>query len=201
VRRKKQDIDETQEFPAMDPSFFDPVASGPVEDEDDPEDFLPPPRKRLGKTTLVLCAIVLIGGGFLIGITVQKHHGTSSRSGTSRFGNFAARGGSANFSNFASGATAGLPNFGGSGSTGSADAGSGASSATGVPAVIGTITKVTDNSIVVKNFGGKEITVKLTDKTAVSNATPTAGLKSGQTVTVRGTTSNGTVTATAVSAK
>jgi hypothetical protein len=32
-----------------------------------------------------------------------------------------------------------------------------------VPAVIGTITKVTDNSIVVKNFGAKEITVKLTD--------------------------------------
>jgi hypothetical protein len=206
VRKKKRVIDETQELPVVDPSVFASVAAGDADDavvDEDPEDFLPPPRQRLGKTTLVLSAVVLLGGGVLVGIAVQKHHGTTARA-TSRFGNFSARNASGSFPGGGS-----FPNFGanaatngtGTANSGTGSTGTGSTSASGVPAVIGTIAKVTANTIVVKNFGGKEITVQLTDKTAVSNATPTSGLKAGETVTVQGTTSGGTVTATAVSAK
>jgi hypothetical protein len=194
----QRDIDTTQEIPAVDSTFF--ASDGTkIADDEDPEDFLPPPRTRLGKATLVLSAIVLIGGGFLIGVAVQKHHGTSTSTAAPRFGNFARGEGAGAFAN-----TGNFPNFGAGGTapSGTGSTGSGTSTATGVPAVIGTITKVTGDTIVVKNFAGKEMTVKLTSTTAVSNANPTSGLKAGETVTVRGTTaSNGTVTATAVSAK
>ncbi len=186
--RKNQD--DTEEFPVT----AAPVDSGEVTDEVEDE-YLPQARKRLGKSTIALVALVLLGGGFLIGVAVQKNRpatATTSRAGTGR-GNFAAFAAAGGFGGTAPNATSG---------TGAASAGTGSAATSDTPAVIGTIASVSGNSIVVKNFAGKSITVKLTDSTSVTKAVPTSALKSGDTVSVVGSTgSDGKVTATKVSAK
>ena len=68
--------------------------------------------------------------------------------------------------------------------------------------MIGTIVSVNATSMVVKNFGGKEITVALSGDTTVSKSATAADLAAGQTVTVVGTTGvDGSVTASSVTAK
>ena len=54
----------------------DPPADDDFDDLDG--DFAPRPRQRLGKLTVLLVALVLIGAGVLGGIELNKHQGSSS---------------------------------------------------------------------------------------------------------------------------
>jgi hypothetical protein len=184
----------------------DPPAAGSggehFDDADDELDseFAPQPRKRLGKLTIALAALLVAGAGFLAGLQVQKHEGSSStanpfaaaaaRRGTGGTGAGTGAGGFGNFGGggTGTGGTAGGTGTGGTGTT-----------ATNIPAVIGQIVSISGDTVVVKNLGGKEITVKLADSTTISQVATTADLKAGQNVTVSGTTAaDGTVTATSV---
>jgi Domain of unknown function (DUF5666) len=174
-------------------------------DELDAE-FAPQPRRRLGKLTVLLAALLVAGGGFLAGVQVQKHQPVASAA--SAFAAAAARRGT--------GAGAGAGGFGGFGGTGTGAGGTrtGAGGGTGTgggtggsgtstgPAVIGQIVSITGDTVIVKNLGGKMITVKLSSDTTVTQSSTASALKAGQTVTVSGTTgADGTVTATTVGAR
>jgi hypothetical protein len=123
-------------------------------------------------------------------------------------------GGYGSFGGFAGGAGAGTGVAGqgqgqqggsaagtGSGAAGSGAAGSGAAAAT--PVVVGTVSKLSGSTLVVKNFGGKSVTVKITAATTFSLPAKLAvsGLKKGTSVSVAGSTAkDGTVTASSVTA-
>lgn len=174
-------------------------------DELDAE-FAPQPRRRLGKLTVLLAALLVAGGGFLAGVQVQKHQpatptagafaarrGTGTGTGTGFGGGF---GGGFAGAGGASGAAGGRT---GTGTAGAPTSATGGTSAGSVPAVIGQIVSITGDTVVVKNLGGKMITVKLSSDTTVTQAATAADLKAGQTVIVSGTTgSDGTVTASTV---
>jgi hypothetical protein len=185
----------------------DPLATGSgaehfdhADDADDDLDseFAPQPRKRLGKLTIALAALLVAGAGFLAGLQVQKHEGSSSTANP--FAAAAARRG--NGGTGGTGAGGGFGNFGGgTGATSGGSAGAGGTGTTtaNIPAVIGQIVSISGDTVVVKNLGGKEITVKLADSTTISQVATAADLKAGQNVTVSGTTAaDGTVTATSV---
>jgi len=167
-----------------------------ADDELDAE-FAPQPRKRLGKLTIGLAALLVAGAGFLGGLQVQKHEGSTST--VNPFAAAAARRGTG------TGGTAGGGGFGGFGGATGTGTGGGAGGTTGgtgtstIPAVIGQIVSASGNTVVVKNLGGQEVTVKLSDTTIISQTATAADLKAGQNVTVSGTTgADGTVTATSV---
>lgn len=175
-------------------------------DELDSE-FAPQPRKRLGKLTAVLVALLVAGGGFLAGVQVQKHQTTPAASAASAFarrgtGAAAGEGGFTGFGGGAGGTGRGTGGTGGTGTGGTGTGGTGsggAGSTTSIPAVIGQIVSVNGDTVVVKNLGGKLITVKLSGTTTVTQVSTVAALKAGQNVTVAGTTAaDGTVTATSV---
>jgi hypothetical protein len=184
------------------------------DDELDSE-FAPQPRKRLGKLTIGLAALLVAGAGFLGGLQVQQHEGSSS-AGSNPFAAAARRGttgetgtGTGGFGGFGGGAggtrggaggtgTGATGGTGGSGTTGTGGTG-GTAGTSSIPAVIGQIVSVSGDTVVVKNLGGQQITVKLSGSTTISQTATAADLKPGQNVTVSGTTgTDGTVTATAV---
>jgi hypothetical protein len=165
------------------------------DDELDSE-FVPQPRRRIGALTIALAALLVAGAGFLAGVQVQQHQGSA---GTATDSNaFARRGGTGG------GGTGGggFSGFGaGAGSGTGADAGSGAGAVAGTagPVVIGQIVSVTGDTVVVRNLGGKEVTVKLSSDTTITQTAKVSDLKAGQTVSVSGSTAaDGSVTATAV---
>lgn len=207
-------MDDTQEIPVTAAPL--PVDFA-VEPDDIDDDFLPKPKQRIGKLTVALVALVLLGGGFLIGVDVQKGRPTSAsdRGGALRSA-FAGRGGTGGTGGTGTGGFGGFGGFGGTatggtgaggtgaGGTGTGSAGSGGAGTGGAttPAVIGTIASVSGSTIVVKNFGGQSVTVKLSSSTAVTKTVPTSALTKGETVTVVGTKgSDGSVAATSVSAR
>jgi hypothetical protein len=176
-------------------------------DDDVDSEFAPQPRRRLGKLTIGLAALLVAGGGFLAGVQVQQH--TTSSTAAGGFAGAAARRGTGT----GAGGTGGTGAFGGAGgfaggTRGGAATGTGAEAGTGgttsgttstIPAIIGQIVSVSGDTVIVKNLGGKEITVKLSTTTPVTQTGTAADLKSGQNVTVSGSTgSDGTVTATSV---
>jgi hypothetical protein len=160
------------------------------------EEFAPQPKRKLGKASVLLAALLVAGVGFIGGVEAQKHHTGSSAATTG----FAARAGAARGEGFQggggfAGGTGGLP-----GGTATSSAAPGATAST--PTVIGTIVSVTGNTMVVKNFAGKLVHVTLSASTAVTKTVPTSALTKGQTVTVIGTTgTDGKVAATSVGAK
>jgi hypothetical protein len=171
------------------------------DDELDSE-FAPQPRRRLGKLT----------AGFLGGLQVQKHEGTTASSAASAFGR---RGtgtgtgstgtvgfGGGGFTGRGTGGTGGTGTTGGTGGAGGSDSGgtgSSGSTTSSIPAVIGQIVSVSGDTVVVKNLGGKMITVKLSGTTTITQVVTPTDLKPGQNVTVSGTTAaDGTVDATNV---
>ena len=64
--------------------------------------------------------------------------------------------------------------------------------------MIGTVSRLTGTTLVVKNLGGKSVTVHLTTATTVTVSVKNKTLKVGQTVAVVGTTAKGVVTARTV---
>jgi hypothetical protein len=161
------------------------------------------PKPWRNRATLVLGALVLIVGGFIGGVQVEKHYGktttaANARAALSQFAN--ARGGAGGTGGF--GRSAGTEGAGTGGATTSA-APSTASGDTSAQTNTGKITLVDGSTIYVTLASGDVLTVKTTSTTKVSvgSVTNVSGLKAGQSVTVTGPTdSSGNVTATSINA-
>jgi len=190
----------------------DPTAAtqvlAPTDDleEDYDDEFAPQPRQKLGKFSGLLAAVLVLGLGFLGGILVQKHTGSSSSSRTPTFSLPAGARAGTGTGGAGTGRTGGFGGFGGGAPGGGADAtssagpaGSGSGAAAGNLAVVGQIVSVSGDTVVVKNLGGKQVTVHLSGDTKITITVTAASLKAGQTVAVSGTTgADGSVSATSV---
>ena len=180
------------EPPANVADDFDDVNDGADIDDADDEDFAPRPRQRYGVLSGLLVLALAIALGFLGGEIVQKHYGTaaSATGVTARRAAFA--GGEGGFGGFGAGTGTGA----GTGArAGTGNAGTGAAA---TPAVIGTVASIKGNTLVVKNLGGKSVTVQLAAATTITVSVKNKALKAGQTVAVTGTTAKGIVTARSV---
>ena len=183
--------------------------------DDDDLDLLAEVNRKPSRTTAVLLIGILTTLTFIGGVVVQKQYGGTAASGTpaAAAGGFGARaGGNANFAGgggFPGGGAAGgaAPGgaAGGTAAGGTAGGGTtGRTTAATAPVVVGTVTKLSGNSLTVKNLGGKSVKVNVKEGatiTLVAGKTLTT-LKSGATVSVVGTTgTDGTVTATAITVR
>jgi len=160
-------------------------------DEETPlavRETLPIATRSRGATRLTIALLVCfaISAGFLVGVLVQKDHGSSSSS-TSAASGFAAL----------------AQQFGGSfpgGAPGGAGAG-GVATGTSGATTTGQVKLVDGTNVYVVDAQGKTTKVATTSTSKISTAQPSAlsALKAGDTVTVVGTTgSDGTVTATSI---
>lgn len=180
--------------------LFDEL-SGPLGDGDD-LDMLPGPldddgelnavltrrpRAKLPSLTLVLAALVVASAGFLGGIVVGKHYGSSgSGSPASAFSRFAA--GASATARTGAGPGAGLGGRGGGFAAGNA--------------TIGTIKLIDGGTVYVQTSGGDIVQVSTSAGTKVtaSSTVQIKDLQPGQTVIVEGAkNSRGGVTATSIS--
>lgn len=157
------------------------------------------PRRWWNRGTLVLGGCGLLLAGFLSGVLVNQHFGTTSGAN----GTAAARG-TGNFAGFAGGGGfSGAGRGNGTSGAGTAGPGSGGTGTAAAAATTGTVKLVDGTTIYVQTASGDVITVKTNAKTAVSTATKTkvGDLKAGESVTVEGpAATDGTVTATSVTA-
>lgn len=165
-------------------------AEGILADVDD--DFVDqvPPRSRLSLPTLALCVLLVMAVSFGAGVLVQKHHdrGLSSATGLP--------------SGLAGPGSGTLPGLGAQGTGGSSSGdGSSSGSQSATPAVVGTIVSIKGSDITVRDLGGKTHLVRTTGATSVTVPWRVDHLRPGTTVSVTGTTSNGVVTATSITAR
>lgn len=163
---------------------------GPLHNDDELNAVLTRrPRAKLPSLTLVLVALVVASAGFLAGILVGKHYGSSgSGSAASAFGRFAA--GASATAGTRSGLGAGLGGRSGGGGF-----------ATG-NATIGTIKLIDASTVYVQTLEGDIVQVSTSagTKVTVSSTVPIKDLQPGETVIVEGSkNSRGGVTATSIS--
>jgi hypothetical protein len=129
------------------------------------------------RSTLILAALVLLTGGFLIGLQVAP---TSASPSPTSFNRGNGQLGGQGFQGF----------------QGRNGAGSGASGASAREATTGKIKLVDGSTVYVELADGTLVTVKLTDTTKILSTASVKDLKAGVSVTVQGQTgSDGTVTA------
>ena len=143
------------------------------------------PARRMSRTTFALGGALLIVGGFLGGVLVQKNVGTASTSA------------------LPAGAAAGVNARGGFG--GAAGVGATAQPGTGAAAAAstttGTVTLVDGTTVYLTTADGQVITVKTSSTTTVrlEQAITLKDVAAGATVTVRGTANaDGVITASQV---
>jgi hypothetical protein len=164
------------------------------DDEPRPTDTLPvrPRRKLLTPVSGALLAIVLVAGGFIGGVQVEKHQGNGTNGGGARNGLPAA---------FAARLAAGggqAPGAAGGAGTGTARSGGGSGGATA-----GTVANIKGSTLYVTSADGTTVKVKTNDNSKVTrNAAGSVGsVHPGDTVSVQGSTaSSGTVTASRITA-
>jgi hypothetical protein len=143
------------------------------------------PRRLWNRATIYLGAAVLLVGGFIGGVQVQKNYGTVATPASTGRPNFAGAGG----------------NFGSGGLTGQTGTGTGSTGTTAAAATTGKVKLVDGTTVYVETSTGDLVTVKTGAQTKVttSTTTPLKSLVAGDAVTVQGSTaSDGTVTATSV---
>ena len=167
------------------------VLSSPLDNDDELTAVLTRrPRVKLPSLTLVLVTLVVASAGFLGGIVVGKHYGSSgSGSPASAFSRFAA--GASATARTGSGSGAGLGGRGGGG--GEFAAGN---------ATIGTIKLIDGSTVYVQTPGGDIVQVSTSAGTKVtaSSTVRVKDLQPGETVIVEGSkNSTGGVTATSIS--
>jgi hypothetical protein len=161
------------------------------------------PKVWHNRVTYILGALVLVVGGFLGGVQVQKHFGTTpaANARANAAAAFAAgRGGGAGFGR--GGGTGAGTGTGGT-TTGAGAAPTASAGAATTQTNTGKVTLVDGTTVYVTLASGDVLTVKTTSTTKVSvgSVTKVSGLTVGQSVTVTGPTdSNGNVTATSISA-
>ena len=165
------------------------VLSSPLDNDDELTVVLTRrPRVKLPSLTLVLVTLVVASAGFLGGIVVGKHYG-SSGSGSP----------ASAFSRFAAGASATARTGSGAGLGGRA---SGGGEFAAGNATIGTIKLIDGGTVYVQNPGGNIVQVSTSPGTKVT-ASSTVRVKDpqpGETVIVEGSkNSTGGVTATSIS--
>jgi hypothetical protein len=195
-----------------------PAAPAPEDgDEPDPDDqdLLNPqwsPPRRISRTTVLLAGGLVAALGFVGGVLVQKSHDAGLTGGAARAGAaaraFARSGGSSGFGGFGGpadqaggGGSAGTGGGSGSGSRGSAGTGDGAGGDSGPPVVVGKVVSVGSGTLVVQNFAGTKVTVRVPPETPVTTS-GLIGLRPGATVSVTGTkASDGTVNASSVTGR
>lgn len=140
-----------------------------------------PPRRRLGRSGVLLIALLVGAIGFDVGVRIEKGQiGSSSTASAAT----SAPSGQGGFSGAPSGAR--FPGAGG--------AGGGAS--------IGTVASLNDRTIYVKTVSGNTVKVRLVSATKVSKSLSVSrkALRPGDSVVVQGASgSNGTLTATSIS--
>jgi hypothetical protein len=161
--------------------------------DEEPAETLParPRRRLLTPVTGGLLAVVLVAGGFIGGVQVQKHQagGSGGGAGNGLPAAFAARlaqGGGA--ATGAGGATAGA----GAGRTSGAAAGT-----------TGTVANIKGSTLYVTSAGGTTVKVKTNDNSKVTRnaSSSVARVHPGDTVVIQGSTaSGGTVTASSITA-
>jgi hypothetical protein len=141
------------------------------------------PRRWWNRGTLVLSAFALLLGGFLGGLEVQKHYGTSAATATTGRAGTGAR-------------TGGFPG----GAFGGGAVPTAAATAAAGPTT-GKVKLVNGTTIYVETANGEVVTVRTGAGTTVQSATKgkLKDVKAGDTVSVQGTAdTEGTVTATTV---
>jgi len=155
------------------------------------------PRARLPSLTLVLVAVVVASAGFIGGIVVGKHYGSSgSRGSASAFGGFPG-GASGAFPGGASAPSSGTGQGFPSGGLGNSGGGLAGGNAT-----VGTIKLIDGSTVYVQTSAGDTVQVSTSKGTKVtaSSTVPVKDLKPGETVIVEGSkNSSGGVTATSIS--
>jgi hypothetical protein len=188
---------------------------------------LPPlrPRRRLTPLTGGLSAVLLVACGFIGGVLVQKDAGASSDGGRAG-GDFAALanalrgaqggagagGAQAGAGGGQAGAGGGQAGAGGGQARAGGAAGGGASAARGgfgggafggaSGATVGQVTTVSGNTLYVTDAQGNTVKVKAAPGATVTRTVDAKPhqIHPGEQVVVRGTTRNGTVTATSITA-
>jgi hypothetical protein len=159
------------------------------------------PRAKLPSLTVVLVVVAVASAGFIGGIMVGKHYGSSSSGGpASRFGAFAAAGASPS-AGTGSGTRTGFGGAGAGAGAGFGGAG-GAGGGAGGNATVGTIKLVDGSTVYVQTSAGAIIQVSTSagTKVTVSSTVPVKDLQPGETVIVNGSkNSSGGVTATSIS--
>jgi hypothetical protein len=153
------------------------------------------PRAKLPSLTVVLVVFVVASAGFIGGILVGKHYGSSgSGSLASRVGAFAAAGASPS-------AAAGSGSRTGFGGAGGGFGGAGGGLAAG-NATVGTIKLIDGSTVYVQTSAGDTVQVSTSSgtKVTVSSTVPVKDLQPGETVIVEGSkNSSGGVSATSIS--
>jgi hypothetical protein len=165
------------------------------DDEPQPADTLPvrPRRKLLTPITGGLLAVVLVAGGFIGGVQVQKHQGNGTNGGGARNGlpaAFAAR--------LAAGGGGQAPGAAGGTGTSTARSGGGSGGATA-----GTVANIKGSTLSVTSADGTTVKVKTNDNSKVTRNTAgsVANVHPGDTVVIQGNTaSSGTMTASSITA-
>lgn len=169
-----------------------PGAAGPggTLDEEPPAwaaELAPRSRRGLHPVTVGLVAAVLVAGGFVGGVAVQRSHQSTTSSPSGRSFRFPAGGSTA----------AAVPGAQGTPGAGGGQGGGGFAGG-GTPAVSGVVTGVGDGTLTVTPDSGSPVTVRVSATTTVSERGSTS-LQVGAQVQVMGTTTaDGSVDATAV---
>ena len=152
------------------------------------------PRAKLPSLTVILVVVVVASAGFIGGIVVGKHYGSSgSGSLTSRFGAYAAAGANASASS-GTGSRTGLSGAGGGFG--------GAGGFAGGNATVGTIKLIDGSTVYVQTSAGDIVQVSTSAGTKVtaSSTVPVKDLQPGEAVIVEGSkNSSGGVSATSIS--
>lgn len=146
--------------------------------------------RRSNRLTVLLAGGIVAALAFGGGVLVQKHHDRALVAGaaTSGAARVLARGGAAQ------GLATGPPAVDGSGGSG----GFGGSGGSGAPVVVGTVVSVHADVLVVANFGGQKVTVRVPAGVPVTTS-GLGGLRAGASVAVTGAKApDGSVTATSV---
>jgi hypothetical protein len=167
------------------------------------------PRAKLPSLTVVLVVVAVASAGFIGGIMVGKHYGSSGSGGlASRFGAFAAAGASPS-AGTGSGTRTGFGGAGGAGGAGSGFGGAGAGAGfggagggAGGNATVGTIKLIDGSTVYVQTSAGDIVQVSTSSGTKVtaSSTVPVKSLQPGETVSVEGSkNSKGGVSATSIS--
>ncbi len=174
----------------------------PATEEDwfEETDELPrrPRRRLLGPIPAVLFAILLLAGGFLAGVEVQKNQGGSSTSGSGLSGFAALRGGGKSSTGASSSRSSGsgFAGFGGAGGF------AGAGGLAGAGITTGEVSYLSGNTLYVTSTEGNTVKVSAPSGTKVSKTVSTSvnSIHPGDTVLVRGSQgSKGNVTASSIS--
>ena len=152
------------------------------------------PVRLTSRTTLALGGVLLIIGGFVGGVLVQKNFGSASTSAVAAGAAAGANG---------RGGFGGAGGAGGAGQAATGQAGAGAGTGSG-NATTGTVKLVDGTTVYVTTANGQVITVKTSSSTTVRVAQSGAlkDLTAGATVTVQGTANaDGVITATQVTSQ